>query len=125
MIISQGYFLYDLIAMIYLGICDRQMFLHHMLCISALTTGLLTCKDGGTLVSSLLLTEISNPAMHFRVILKHLGKRYTKAYETAELTYIAFYMFGRIGLGLPVLYRVWVCTTNHIIVKLMGLGIFL
>lgn len=32
-------------------------------------------------------------------------------------------MFGRIFLGLPVLYRTWVCPTDHIIVKIMGSGL--
>jgi len=32
-------------------------------------------------------------------------------------------MFGRLFLGLPVLYRTWMCPSNHIIVKLMGTGL--
>ena len=32
-------------------------------------------------------------------------------------------MFGRIFLGLPVLYRTWTCPANHIIVKFMGTGL--
>jgi TLC domain len=88
MAFSNGYFAYDLVAMAYLGICDRSMLIHHIICISGLTSGLLTTNAADILVGALFLTEISNPAMHFRVILKHLGMRYTKAYETAELTYM-------------------------------------
>jgi hypothetical protein len=117
---SDGYFLYDLLAMAYLGILDKSMLIHHSICIGGLTGGLITKTSADILVSALFLTEISNPAMHFRVILRLLGLRYTKAYEVAEYTYMILYIFGRVGLGLPVLYRTWVCPTNHIIVKLMG-----
>lgn len=86
--ISNGYFLYDLIAMAYLGICDRSMFIHHLICIIGLSSGLWTGHAADILVGALFLTEISNPCMHVRVVLKHLGLRYTKAYETAELSYI-------------------------------------
>lgn len=88
MAISGGYFTYDLVAMIYLRICDRSMFIHHTLCISGLISGLVTGFAGEILVCSLFLTEISNPPMHLRVIFKHLGLRYTKAYESAEIIYI-------------------------------------
>ena len=54
------------------------------------------------------------------MVLRHFGLRYTKAYELGELLYILLYMFGRVFLGFPVLYRTWVCESNHIIVKLMG-----
>lgn len=33
------------------------------------------------------------------------------------------YIFGRLCLGMPVLYRTWLCDANHIIVKLMGTGL--
>jgi hypothetical protein len=88
MSISVGYFTYDLFAMIYLNICDRSMLIHHFLCISGLGSGLFTGYAAEILVGGLFLTEVSNPAMHSRVILKHLGKRYTKAYESSEITYI-------------------------------------
>ena len=73
--------------------------------------------------------------MHVRVILRLLGLRYTQAYETSEITYmgklssfyssllIVLYIFGRLFLGIPVLYRTWMCPSNHIIVKLMGTGL--
>ena len=31
-----------------------------------------------------------------------------------------FYIFGRIGLGIPVTIRTWLCPANHIVVNLMG-----
>lgn len=121
--------------MAYLGILDRSMTIHHLICMGGLTGGLLTGFSADILVGTIFLTEISNPAMHVRVILRLLGLRYTQAYETSEITYmgklssfysfllIVLYIFGRLFLGIPVLYRTWMCPSNHIIVKLMGTGL--
>jgi hypothetical protein len=64
------------------------MTIHHSICISGFSTGLYSGKSADILVGALFLTEISNPPMHVRVVLKHMGLRYSKAYETAELVYI-------------------------------------
>lgn len=96
---SGGYFSYDLIAMAYLGICDRSMLIHHLICITGIVFGLFSSSAGNILVGALFLTEISNPAMHVRVVLKHLGLRYTKAYETAELVYMRKYLTLISGIG--------------------------
>ena len=90
---SLGYFAYDLLAMAYLGILDSSMFIHHNLCMIGLIFGLFTGASADNLVSALFITEISNPAMHVRVVLRHLGLRYTKAYETSELTYMRKFIF--------------------------------
>ena len=88
MAIGCGYFLYDLTAMAFLGLLDSQMLIHHCICITGLGFGLFTGNAADILVGCTFITEISNPAMHIRVVLKHMGLRYTKAYETSELTYM-------------------------------------
>lgn len=88
LIISNGYFAYDLAAMAYLRILDRSMLIHHNICIIGMSFGLATGHGADILIGALFLTEISNPAMHVRVILRHLNLRYTRAYETTELTYM-------------------------------------
>ena len=133
---TNGYFAYDFVAMAYLGILDKSMTIHHSICIGGLSAGLWTGLSADVLISALFLTEISNPSMHMRNMLRLLGFRYTKAYETSEWSYmgnfisfhnnqLVLYIFGRTCLGLPVLYRTWMCDTNHIVVKLMGTGLIL
>lgn len=118
-----SYFLYDLVAMGYLGILDRSMTIHHNICIFGMSMSVLSGQSANSLVAALFVSEISNPAMHVRMILKHLNKRYTKAYECAELTYIMFYTFGRLFLGVSVLIRTITCPSNHIIIKCLGAGL--
>ena len=37
--------------------------------------------------------------MHLRVMLRDIGKRYTKAYEVAEYVYFVMFFFGRDIMG--------------------------
>ncbi len=89
MTFSASYFLYDFIAMAYYGILDKSMTIHHNICIFGMTMVVLTGQSANSLVSAAFVAEISNPPMHIRMMLKHLNKRYTKAYECAELSYIS------------------------------------
>lgn len=75
--------------MAYLGILDKSMLIHHTICVVGMSLSVITGLSANFLIAALFVSEISNPAMHIRVVLKHLGKRYTKAYETAELSYIS------------------------------------
>lgn len=88
MIFSAGYFFYDFMAMVYFRLMDRSMFIHHFICMFGMAYCVLTDISANSLIAALFVSEISNPAMHIRVVLKHLNKRYTKAYEAAELMYI-------------------------------------
>ena len=57
----------------------------------------------------LFVAEVSNPAMHIRIMLRNVGKRYTRAYEVAEYTYFILYFFGRVVIGPPVVYASVTC----------------
>ena len=89
---STGYFLYDFCAMAYFGILDLDMTIHHMMCVFGMYSALLAGDSAFSPISGLFVTEISNPIMHVRMVIKHLGKRYTKAYEIAELSYICKFL---------------------------------
>lgn len=122
---SLGYFLYDLLAMWVLGILDRSMLIHHTICISGLIFAVFTNYGGESIVSALFVTEISNPAMHVRVILKHLGLRYTKAYEVTEYSYMVLYLIGRLIGGTAIVIRTWSCAASPLVVKITGTGLLL
>ena len=85
---SAGYFMYDFIAMAYFGLLDSGMFIHHNICIIGMVLALCEGVSANYIVAGTFVSEISNPAMHFRMVLKHLGYRYTKSYELSELIYI-------------------------------------
>ena len=73
---STGYFTYDFIAMALLGLLDLDMTVHHILCVSGLCVTLQQEVGANLVVMGLFVAEISNPAMHMRIMLKHIGLRY-------------------------------------------------
>lgn len=106
---SAGYFTYDFVAMAYFGLLDKGMFVHHFMCILGMLICLYENISANYLVAGLFISEISNPIMHARMVLKHLGLRYTKAYEVSEFSYIMLYTFGRIFIGTSVMIKTLTC----------------
>lgn len=123
MIFSVSYFAYDLIAMAAEGILDGAMILHHPLCIFGFTLPLYENISGNYAMMALFSSEISNPPMHLRHIMRLTGRRYTKAYELSEITFILLYFFGRIVIAIPIAYSNLVCPVNHMIFKLTCVGL--
>ena len=71
----------------------------------------------------LFVSEVSNPAMHIRIMLRNLGKRYTRAYEVAEYTYFISFFIGRVIIGHPVIYISLMCLALSKFTKFVSLGI--
>jgi hypothetical protein len=99
--LSLGYFLYDLIACLWLGLWDSKLIIHHILAISGFFFPFIAGKGIFAGIIGLFMAESSNFPMHFRVILKQLGLRHTKAYELFDDMYFAIYIFAR-GICSPI-----------------------
>ena len=84
---------------------------------------LLEGHDAVHVVAGLFVAEVSNPAMHVRVMLRNLGKRYTKAYEVAEYTYFVMFFFGRVLMGHPVVWNTVTCGSMNVLAKIVSLGV--
>jgi len=112
-----GYFLYDFTAMAYYGLLDKTMVIHHAICIVGMSLPLTYDMSANFIVMGMFIAESSNPFMHVRVILKHYGLRYTKAYECMEITFMSLYMYGRILLGAGVVWNTCLCQHNHFMVR--------
>jgi len=136
LVISCGYFTYDLVAMWYYGLLDKAMLIHHGMCQLGMLGGLEAARSTSYLIDALFVTEISNPMMHGRMVLKYLGLRYTKAYEVSELTYISkhgsphlicvvLYIYGRLLLGTTMCLRCLACDEASVFIKIAGTAIVL
>jgi hypothetical protein len=122
---SVSYFTYDLIAMWMEGLLDKAMAIHHPLCMVGLFIPLYENIAGNFCMAAILVSEISNPPMHVRHILRITGRRYTKAYEVAEISFIVLYVFARTVFCTPIVYQTVGCQSNHIFLKVSCLGLFL
>jgi hypothetical protein len=120
---SGGYFLYDMLCMAYFKLLDLDMTIHHSLCVGGICVVLADGHDAGFVVAGLFVAEVSNPAMHVRVMLRNIGKRYTRAYEVAEYSYFFMFFFGRILAGHPVVYNTVRCGSMHLLGRFVSLGV--
>ena len=122
---SISYFIYDFIAMAYYGLLDGTMVFHHLIVIMIMGQPFYRNSGACMVVRGMFMTEISNPFMHIRCILKHYGLRYTLAYETCEVIFYCAYPFGRIFIGTNLLYVGNVCQHVTIGLKIGFWGLYL
>lgn len=69
------------------------------------------------------ITEISNPVMTGRHILRLSGRRYTFAYELCEISFLALYTWGRAIANWSPTYYTMKCKENHIWFKFTCIGL--
>lgn len=120
---SVGYFLYDFVALGYYGLVDQAMTIHHLICMIGMSLPLTYGMSMNYIVMGMYISEVSNSFMHVRCILRHYGKRYTKAYECMEITFMMLYMYGRIILGSSVVWNTCGCQHNHMMVRFCSAGL--
>lgn len=119
-----GYFIYDLICCILLDIYDKEVILHHLFCILGFYIQLAVDFSGMAAVRFFIVSEITNPIMHIRIILRTYGLKLTKLYLCLELMYIIIYMIAR-GIFAPILvYKALFYCPNKIFVY-KGCAIFI
>jgi hypothetical protein len=119
-----GYFIYDFSAMAYYGLLDQAMTYHHWLCIIGMTVPLTYGQSANFIVQGMFISEVSNAYMHFRIILKQHGLRYTKSYEAMEILFMVLYFIGRLVIGTGVVWNTISCQNNYTIVKLASVALF-
>jgi len=122
---SISYFLYDFVAMMYYGLLDATMVFHHTIVIMLFTGPFSLGMGANYIIRGMFVTEVSNPMMHARCILKHYGLRYSLCYETMEISFAIGYIFGRIIVGTGLLYTVYMCPHNHPCLKHGFMGLYL
>ena len=129
--VSGGFFTYDLFVMAWYQLLDKDMHspadivIHHMICIGGVLATLAQNMGAGFGVQMLFMAEVSCPAMHMRVILRNLGKRYTLAYELSEYAYFISFFVGRVIMGHPVVYSMVTCQHMCTFNKFAAVGILL
>ena len=124
LVITCGYFSYDFLSMAWFGLLDFDMTVHHVLCITGMIVTLVLGEGLNYVVMGTFLAEVSNPAMHGRIMLKFLGLRYSRSYDVTEFFYFVSFFVGRFVIGIPVTYMTVSCTKMNMLARIMFLGIF-
>jgi len=123
--ISSAYFLYDFLACLLLGISDFEMVFHHIFCIMGYWSSLAYNNSSKELIKAIIVTEITCPMMHLRIILKNFGLRHTKLYDLCDNLFYVQYMFARLVYGTMVTWFTVSCSNNLMFVKIGGAMIWL
>jgi hypothetical protein len=92
---SMGYFTYDMIYAEIFGVHDTAMRFHHV-CVLIGGYLLYFQEKGGSIgVLCIALTEMSNPPMQLRLVLKAKKQDHTWLYTVCELSFAALFSFNR------------------------------
>lgn len=121
--LSLGYFLYDTLAMTYYKLLDAPMCFHHSIVCLGIYLSLCFDASAAEILGGLFISEVSNPVMHFRLIIKSFGLRHTKMYEASEYTYIFLYIYYRLFKGIFVVYNTVTTPVGHPVVKAIAIGV--
>ena len=92
---SMGYFAYDMIYAEIFGVHDLAMRFHHV-CVLIGGTMFYTADNGGSVgILCIALTELSNPCMQVRLILKARKQEENLLYKISEIIFASVFIFNR------------------------------
>ncbi|XWS21023.1 hypothetical protein CRYUN_Cryun30bG0019400 [Craigia yunnanensis] len=120
--VTVAYLIYDLICCLFDERFSLDNTVHHLVSIVGLGAGLVYQKCGSEQVTALFITEISNPFLHARELLKELGYRDTDLNLAADITFAVIFSIARM-VGGPYLTFVTLTANNPILIKAMALGL--
>lgn len=123
-----GYFIFDSIYAEYYKLHDGAMRFHHVFALIALFTMYFSSIGGSASVGKqyivgLWLTEISNPCVLKRHILRAKGEEESFTYNLYESLFVFLFIAGRILCGTWYLYKVWKSDINWMY-KLMSSSVY-
>lgn len=125
LIISAGYFIYDLFNCILLGVSDKEMELHHSFVILGLYMGVAFDNSANEMLRAILVAEVTNPIMHIRMILRNYELKNSFIYLVLEIVYIIIYIIARMVYGTRVVFFTVFCWDNLLLVKVAGSGVWI
>ena len=109
---SLGYFIYDSIYAELFQIHDWPMRFHHLGALMACLSIFLSQMGGSVSMLGLVLTEISNPCILKRNLLKAEMKEETQEYVTYETMFAVLFILARVVIGTWYLLGVWGSSVN-------------
>ena len=115
--ISMGYFFYDTFAMILLNTHDTFILVHHSIVVSGIYVCLLTNIAATDIMAGFFISEVSNPFMHIKEILKAYDLTSTRFFLWNEISFYVIYLIFRIPVGIPLVYDVCVSENSPVYMK--------
>lgn len=106
---SLGYFIFDFLWCLLYGAEGLLMHIHHWFSVIYLFWGLYSLKSGSEIVGTIFGSEITNPMLQLRWMLKQSGDYNTRIGVLNDLAFITTFLSMRCGVGAYFLY----CVISH------------
>ena len=90
--ISMGYFVYDTLCMIFTNTHSTFILIHHALVISGIYCCLVFNIAATDIMAGFFISEVSNPFMHIKEIMKTLNLTTTRFFLWNEISFYIIYM---------------------------------
>ncbi|XP_063060037.1 TLC domain-containing protein 5 [Engraulis encrasicolus] len=124
LLVSLGYFVFDMGWCMYFRTEGPVMLAHHVLTILAMLLTLAEGKCGTEACAVILGSEVTNPFLQSRWFLKRLGKYDTLVGDVVDFLFILLFLVVRIGFGAGMLHAVVTCPRSRWYIKASGLSIY-
>uniref|UniRef100_A0A8C2IHG3 TLC domain containing 5b n=1 Tax=Cyprinus carpio TaxID=7962 RepID=A0A8C2IHG3_CYPCA len=124
LVLSLGYFLFDMAWCVYFRTEGPVMLAHHTMSILGIVLALHLGESGIETCAVLFGSEITNPLLQARWFLKRMGRYDSLAGDVVDLLFILLFASVRIGVGSRMLYCVLASPKPLLIVKVGGVAIY-
>ncbi|KAJ8267060.1 hypothetical protein GJAV_G00137850 [Gymnothorax javanicus] len=124
LVLSLGYFIFDMGWCICYRTEGPLMLLHHTLSVLGILLALVLGESGIETCAVLFGTEITNPLLQARWFLRKVGRYDTLMGDVVDLLFIVLFASVRIGVGGRMLYCELTALRPSIFVKVGGVAIY-
>ncbi|XP_030648963.1 TLC domain-containing protein 5-like [Chanos chanos] len=124
LILSLGYFIFDMAWCVYFRAEGPVMLAHHTMSVLGIMLALGLGESGIETCAVLFGSEITNPLLQARWFLKKAGRYDGVAGDGVDLLFILLFAFVRIGVGSRMLYCELASPKPSLLVKAGGVAIY-
>ncbi|KAL7834501.1 hypothetical protein SRHO_G00287480 [Serrasalmus rhombeus] len=124
LLLSLGYFLFDMAWCVYFRTEGPVMLAHHTLSILGIVSALGLGESGIEVCAVLFGSEITNPLLQARWFLKQMGRYDSLTGDAVDLLFITLYAFVRMGIGGRMLYCELASPKPKMVMKWGGVAIY-
>ncbi|KAG9351472.1 hypothetical protein JZ751_022722, partial [Albula glossodonta] len=124
LLLSLGYFIFDMSWCVYYRTEGPVMLAHHTLSILGILLALVLGESGIETCAVLFGSEITNPLLQARWFLRKVGRYDTLTGDAVDLLFIVLFASVRIGVGGRMLYCELTSARPSLAVKVGGIAIY-
>lgn len=124
LVVSVGYFLFDMGWCVYFGTEGRVMLAHHSISILGILLTLWLGESGIEACAVLFGSEITNPLLQARWFLRRTGRYHTWLGEAVDVAFVLLFLVMRVLVGGNMLYCELISPRPRFFIKCGGVAMY-